>query len=97
MIRSFGSQATADIYHGLDTKAARRACPRALWGVAGRKLDQLHAAVSLASLQLPPGNRLESLHGDRTGRYSIRINAQYRVCFIWTAAGPAAVTIVDYH
>jgi proteic killer suppression protein len=65
--------------------------------VAERKLVQLEAASSLASLRAPPGNRLESLTGDRAGQHSIRINDQWRLCFVWTAQGPAHVEIVDYH
>jgi proteic killer suppression protein len=65
--------------------------------VAPRKLDQLNAAVSLGSLRIPPGNRLEALSGDRQGQHSIRINDQYRVCFVWTDEGPERVEIADYH
>jgi proteic killer suppression protein len=65
--------------------------------VAERKLAQLEAAVSLASLRAPPGNRLEALQGNRAGQHSIRINDQWRLCFVWTAQGPADVEIVDYH
>lgn len=65
--------------------------------VATRKLQQLDSAVTLDFLRAPPGNRLEALKGDREGQYSIRINDQWRVCFVWTAAGPADVEIVDYH
>lgn len=65
--------------------------------VAERKLAQLDAAVSLASLRAPPGNRLEALQGSRTGQHSIRINDQWRLCFVWTEQGPAEVEIVDYH
>jgi len=65
--------------------------------VAQRKLDQLNAAVSLRSLGVPPGNRLEALKGDRVGQHSIRINDQFRVCFVWTDPGPAQVEITDYH
>lgn len=65
--------------------------------VARRKLDQLHAAASLAFLRVPPGNNLEALAGDRKGQHSIRINAQFRVCFVWTQQGPKNVEIVDYH
>ena len=65
--------------------------------IARRKLDLLDAAVSLDSLWLPPGNRLEALRGDRTGQHSIRINDQYRVCFRWTDTGVVDVQIVDYH
>ena len=62
-----------------------------------RKLRQLQAASSLDDLQVPPGNMLESLSGDRKGQYSIRINRQFRVCFRWTRAGAEEVEIVDYH
>ena len=65
--------------------------------VAERKLAQLDAAATLEFLRSPPGNRLEQLSGNRQGRYSIRINAQWRICFIWTAEGPAEIEIVDYH
>jgi toxin HigB-1 len=57
----------------------------------------LHAADSLGDLRAPPGNRLEALAGDRKGQHSIRINDQFRLCFIWTAHGPTEVEIVDYH
>ena len=57
----------------------------------------LHAAHTLSDLRIPPANRLEKLEGDRRGSYSIRINDQWRVCFRWTAAGPADVEITDYH
>ncbi len=65
--------------------------------VSLRKLQQLHAATSLEFLRVPPGNRLEALKGDRAGQHSVRINGQWRVCFVWTDSGPAAVEIVDYH
>jgi proteic killer suppression protein len=65
--------------------------------VARRKLIQLHAAATLDFLRAPPGNRLEALKGDRAGQHSIRINDQFRVCFVWTAQGPKDVEIVDYH
>lgn len=65
--------------------------------VALRKLRMLHAAAELRDLRSPPGNRLEPLTGDRLGQHSIRINDQWRVCFIWTSQGPEAVEIVDYH
>ena len=65
--------------------------------VARRKLRQLHIAGSLDDLRIPPGNRLESLRGDRKGQMSIQINDQYRICFRWTPTGPADVEIVDYH
>ena len=65
--------------------------------VARRKLRQLEIAGRLDELRVPPGNRLEALRSDRTGQHIIRINDQFHLCFIWTAAGPDAVEIVDYH
>lgn len=65
--------------------------------VAERKLTQLHAAATLDSLRAPPGNRLEALSGGRAGQHSIRINDQWRVCFVWSADGVLDVEIVDYH
>ena len=64
---------------------------------AERKLQMLDDAVELRDLASPPGNRLEALKNDRKGQHSIRINEQWRVCFIWTESGPANVEIVDYH
>ena len=65
--------------------------------IARRKLDQLHAATTLEFLRVPPGNRLEALSGSRNGQHSIRINDQFRVCFVWTPLGASNVEIVDYH
>lgn len=62
-----------------------------------RKLDMLDAAATLNDMASPPGNRLEALRGDRAGQHSIRINDQWRVCFVWTDAGPEQVEILDYH
>ena len=62
-----------------------------------RKLEQLDWSLILEDLRVPPGNRLEALRGARKGQFSIRINQQWRVCFIWTADGPKDVEIVDYH
>ena len=62
-----------------------------------RKLDQLDSVVRLDELKIPPGNRLESLTGNRKGQHSIRINEQYRICFLWGESGPFEVEIVDYH
>lgn len=64
---------------------------------AMRKLAMLHRAATLDDLRIPPNNRLEALRGDRSGQYSIRINQQWRLCFIWSDAGPGNVEIVDYH
>jgi proteic killer suppression protein len=65
--------------------------------VARRKLDQLDAAGELRDMASPPGNRLEALSGNRKGQHSIRINDQFRVCFVWTPQGPKDLEIVDYH
>ena len=97
MIRSFKDAGTEDVFNGLNSRAARKACPSRLWKVAVRKLDQLDSAEALDDLRVPPGNRLEALKGDQQGQHSIRINEQYRICFIWTEAGPEEVEIVDYH
>ena len=97
MIRSFKNKATEDIFNGINSKAARNTCPQTLWRVAFRKLDQLDSVEILDDLRMPPGNRLELLKGIRERQYSIRINEQYRICFVWTETGPSEVEIVDYH
>jgi len=97
MIRSFKNSGTEDIFNGENTRAARKTCPESLWQVAARKLDQLDSVVSLNELGMPPGNRLEALSGDHKGQHSIRVNEQYRICFVWTDLGPDEVEIVDYH
>lgn len=97
MIQSFADQATEDVFDGKRSKAARKACPTTAWNTAIRKLDQLNQSDTLDDLRSPPENRLELLKGDRAGQYSIRINDQYRVCFVWTAKGPEKVEITDYH
>nr|WP_251702202.1 type II toxin-antitoxin system RelE/ParE family toxin [Pseudomonas boanensis] len=84
-----------DTRHLFETGQSRR------WGniltVATRKLAMLNAATELRDLRSPPGNRLEPLSHDRAGQHSIRINDQWRLCFVWTDAGPVDVEIVDYH
>lgn len=97
MIRPFRNPGTEDVFNGCDTKSARKACSKELWKCAARKLDQLDSAARLEDLRLPPGNRLEALSGNRSGQYNIRINDQYRICFMWIPEGPTAVEIVDYH
>jgi len=97
MIVSFRDQATEDIFNGFNSKVARKACPRTLWRVVARKLDQLDSVLLLEELKIPPGNRLESLSGDRAGEYSIRINDQYRCVFMWGETGPYNVEVTDYH
>jgi proteic killer suppression protein len=95
VIQSFFDQGTADLFAGKHTKANRRAV--ALWSVARRKLSALDAAVALDDLRSPPGNHLEPLKGDRKGQHSIRVNDQYRLCFVWTTEGPTRVEFTDYH
>lgn len=97
MIVSFKDEGTRDIWEMKDTKAARQACPEALWSGAVGKLNLLNRATQVEDLRHPPGNRLEQLKGDRRGEHSIRINRRYRICFTWTSPGPAKVEIVDYH
>lgn len=97
MIQSFKTAGVEDIFNGKNTAAARRLCPESLWKIVARKLDQLDSVGSLQDLKVPPGNHLEALSGKRKGQHSIRVNDQYRVCFIWTEQGPDRVEIVDYH
>ena len=97
MIVTFKDRGTEDIFNGDNTRAARQSCPEPLWKIAVRKLDQLDSVTALDDLRVPPGNRLEALYGDRKGQYSIRINAQFRICFAWSTQGPDEVEIVDYH
>ncbi|MGY8679694.1 type II toxin-antitoxin system RelE/ParE family toxin [Bradyrhizobium sp. UFLA05-153] len=93
MIRTFRNKTTEAVFNGESPKGF----PADLVKVARRKLRYLHAASELSDLRAPPGNRLEALAGDRKGQHSIRINDQFRVCFVWTAQGPDEVEIVDYH
>jgi proteic killer suppression protein len=93
VIRSFRGRRTEAVFGGESPKGF----PADLVKVARRKLRYLNAAVKLDDLRAPPGNRLEALAGDRKGQHSIRINDQFRICFVWTAEGPENVEIVDYH
>jgi toxin HigB-1 len=93
VIRSFRSKATEAVFSGENPKGF----PADLVRVARRKLRYLNAADDLGDLASPPGNRLEALVGNRKGQHSIRINDQFRICFVWSAEGPADVEIVDYH
>ena len=97
MIQSFANQGTEDIFNGVNSREARRTYPNNIWRIAFRKLDQLDSVERINELRIPPGNRLESLSGNRAGQYSIRINGQYRICFKWIDGGPYDVEIVDYH
>lgn len=97
MIQSFKNKATEDIFNGLSSKIARKICPKNLWKIAARKLDQIDSVLSLDELRIPLGNRLEALSRNREGQYSVRINDQYRICFRWSETGPTEVEITDYH
>jgi proteic killer suppression protein len=92
MILSFGNKETERLW--VDERSRRYGN---IARVALRKLLQLHAADTLRDLAVPPGNRLEALSGKRKGQHSIRINEQWRICFIWTPNGPEKVIICDYH
>lgn len=96
MIVSFRDKGTEHIFEGESSKVARATLPLELHRKAAEVLDWLNAVVSLQSLQLP-GLGLEKLKGNRADQYSIRINAQYRICFRWTDRGAENVEIVDYH
>ena len=96
MIASFADRAAEDIFHAVDSKAAR-GIPKDLWSVARRKLDMLNAARVIEDLRIPPANRLEKLRGDLSGCYSIRINDQFRVVFRFDSGQAHDVRIVDYH
>jgi len=92
MIRSFGSKGTEELFHYQHSKRFH-----SIERVALRKLLQLHAATELRVLASPPGNQLETLRGDRKGQHSIRINDQWRICFVWRDGHCYDVEIADYH
>jgi toxin HigB-1 len=96
MIRAFADDGTRDIWHGVNSKAARR-IPKALWAVVRRKLDQIDAVTKLDDLRVPPGNRLRTLEGERAGHYAIRVNDQYRVVFRFEGRDAHEVRCTDYH
>jgi len=93
MIRSFADKETSRLFHD----GVSKRLPVNIHRVARRKLLQIHAAVELDFLRVPPGNRLELLRGDRKGKYSIRINDQWRICFSWSSGDAYEVEITDYH
>ena len=93
MIQGFADPETEKIWNGLQS----RRLPSTMQAVALRKLRLLNQSRSLGDLRVPPGNRLELLRGDRAGQHAIRVNDQWRICFVWTEGGPADVEIVDYH
>lgn len=93
MIKGFADPETELIWSGWRS----RKLPPDIQGVALRKLRLLNQAKVLADLRVPPGNRLEAMKGNRAGQHSVRINDQWRICFVWTEGGPSDVEIVDYH
>jgi proteic killer suppression protein len=93
MIKSFKDSLTEDAFNGV----VRKGFPADSIKIARRKLAYLDAAKVLDDLKAPPGNRLEALTGDRKGQHSIRVNDQFRICFVWTDEGPRDVQFVDYH
>jgi toxin HigB-1 len=93
MIKSFKDALTEAVANG----EVRKGFPADLVKMARRKLGYLDAATTLGDLRAPPANRLEALKGDRKGQHSIRVNDQFRICFVWTAEGPKDVEFVDYH
>jgi len=93
VIRSFGSKDTERIWHEQYVKRVDRTVQRATL----RKLELIHAAKDVEDPRVPPGNRLEPLVGDRRGQHSIRVNAQWRLCFVWRDGGADNVELVDYH
>jgi proteic killer suppression protein len=93
MITGFRDRETEAIWQGRRS----RKLPQAIQAVARRKLRMLNNAQSLDDLRIPPANRLEALKGQRKGQHSIRINDQWRICFVWAAGNADQVEIVDYH
>lgn len=96
MIQSFADETSADLFRERNTRSARR-IPRKLWRGVQRKLRLIDAAARLDDLAVPAGNRLELLKGDQAGRYSIRVNEQYRVTFRWENGNAYEVRVEDYH
>lgn len=93
MIVSFACAETERIFRG----SRSRRLPTDIQNTARRKLEYLHRARTLNDLRMPPGNRLEALAGNRKGQHSIRVNDQWRICFVWRNGDAAQVEIVDYH
>ena len=93
MIKSFRSRETEQIWNGIRSKRL----PQSIQQIARRKLRMLNNARSLNDLRVPPANRLEALRGKRKGQHSIRINDQWRICFVWMHGDAVNVEIVDYH
>ena len=96
MIRGFADKVTEDLYHGKNSKDARR-IPKSIWKIVQRKLDLLNRAISLGDLRVPPSNRLEKLRRDLEGFHSIRVNDQYRIVFAFRDGDAHHVRVLDYH
>jgi proteic killer suppression protein len=94
MIKTFADKRTAEIFAG---RPVKKGFPGDLVVVARRKLDMLDSATTLESLKLPPSNRLHPLKDDRKGQHAIRINSQWRLCFVWMDGDAYDVEIADYH
>jgi proteic killer suppression protein len=94
VIKTFADKSTKEFW---DTGKSQRMPPANLRSAAKKKLAMLHSAEKLQDLRVPPGNKLEALHRDRAGQYSIRINDQFRVCFLWRDGDAFDVEITDYH
>lgn len=90
-------RSTEDIYNGIDGKVARKTLPSDLWAVAIRELDQLNAAIKREALRNRRAIGWRRWRRDRKGQHAIRVNDQYRVCFVWTTEGPTRVEMTDYH
>lgn len=96
MIRGFADKIAEDLFHGKNSKDARRV-PKSIWRIVRRKLDMLNRASSLGDLRVPPNNRLEKSRGDFFGFHSIRVNDQYRIVFVFRDGDAHDVRVVDYH
>jgi toxin HigB-1 len=96
VIHSFGDTTTEDLFHGTNSRAARK-IPKDMWSVVRRKLDMVNATTKVNALRVPPGNHLEALLGDRAGAFSIRVNDQYRLTFRFEGEHAYDVRCEDYH
>jgi toxin HigB-1 len=96
VLHTFADAATADLFQGVNTKAAR-AIDKAIWPIVRRKLDMVNAAANVRDLRVPPGNQLEGLKGDQAGRVSIRVTQRYRLTFRFEEGNAFEVRCEDYH
>ena len=96
MIRGFADKVAEDLYHGRNSKDARKV-PKSIWRIVQRKLDVLNRALSIRDLRAPPSNLLEKLQGDLDGFHSIRVNDRYRIVFAFRDGDAHDVRVLDYH